>query len=244
MKTGPKRGSSQQEEPQEDYEEEGYPGDRNKREMKREEEIRQKKKHTRNEIHKAMQSILSFLTFTTEVEDEYPSGYIPTLDLQVKMLEDGRITYQFYKKPIANIHCAMEKAALSEQTKYAVLAQEIIRRIFNTSELENQEVRNTILEDFDRTMEISGYSGKQRGEIMDRGLRGYEKLRRLDKEGKRPLHRTGTDTLTTRFRKKLTGKTSWYKDGQINEFDWKSPVKRRQGQQTQNRRHQQQTKKK
>ena len=146
-----------------------------------------------------MQSILSFLSFTTEVEEEYPSGYIPTLDLQVKMLKDGRLTYQFYKKPMVNIHCVMEKAALAEQTKYAVLSQEIIRRMLNTSELEPQIVRDKILEEFNGTMTTSGYEETQRRDIMTRGLKGYEKLRRLDKEGKRPLHRRGVDTIKNKI---------------------------------------------
>merc|ERR1712106_870353 len=80
-------------------------------------------------------------------------------------------------------------------------------------------------------MERSGYSKSQRGEIMDRGLRGYEKLRRLDREGKRPLHRRGVDTLHTRFRKKLTGKTSWYKEKKKTDLDlmWESPSKKAMG---------------
>ena len=47
------------------------------------------KTHTRTQLHKAMQLVLSFLSFTTETEDKYDNGYIPTLDLQ---------TYKFFKK--------------------------------------------------------------------------------------------------------------------------------------------------
>ena len=51
------------------------------------------KAHARTQLHKAKQSVLSFLSFTTETEDEYDNGYIPTLDLQVKMLKWCIITY-------------------------------------------------------------------------------------------------------------------------------------------------------
>ena len=153
-------------------------------------------------MHLAMQSVLSFLSFTTEVEDDYSDGYIPTLDLQVKMLPDGRIIYKFFKKPMANQHCVMAQAALPEQTKIAVLVQEIVRRNLNTSELEEQKVRDHIMTKFNKTMEISGYDLRQRQEIMTRGLRAYEKLRELARLGRRPLHRRGKDTLKLRFKKK------------------------------------------
>ena len=82
--------------------------------------------------------------------------------------------------------------------------------------------------DFDKTMTESGYMKTQRLEIMTRGLRGYEKLRELDRTGKRPLHRRGKDTINTRFKKKLTGKTSWYKTGQKEDFEWESPWKKKE----------------
>ena len=82
-----------------------------------------------------MQSVLSFLSFTTETEAEYANGYIPTLDLQVKMLKSGILVYKFFKKPMVNKLCVMVTAAFYKETKTAVLSQEIVRRMFNTSEL-------------------------------------------------------------------------------------------------------------
>ena len=81
--------------------------------------------------------------------------------------------------------------------------------MLNTSELETQEVRNTILIDFNGTLTVSGYNELQRTNIFNRGLKGYENLRMLDRAGKTPLHRRGKDTLKARFRQKLMGKTEF-----------------------------------
>ena len=99
-----------------------------------------------------MQSVYSFLEFTTEVEEEYPGGYIPTLDFQMKMNKRGHITYKFFKKEMSNKYCVMAKAALSDDTKLAVLSQEVVRRMLTTSEDDSQEVRDNILNDFNRML--------------------------------------------------------------------------------------------
>ena len=85
----------------------------------------------------------------------------------------------------------MSRAAIAEDTKTAVLSQEVVRRMLNTSEKEPQEVRNKILEDFCDMLERSGYKENVRQRILTRGLRGYENLRSLDRRGIRPLHRSG-----------------------------------------------------
>ena len=84
-----------------------------------------------------------------------------------------------------------------------MLAQEIINRMLNTSEEIPQQSRNKILDDFNNTMEASGYDEVWRRRIFNRGLKGYENIRMLDSKGIRTLQRRGKDTLGVRFRKKL-----------------------------------------
>ena len=60
----------------------------------------------------------------------------------------------------------------------------------------------------------------QRTNIFNRGLKGYENLRMLDRAGKRPLHRRGKDTLKARYRQKLMGKTEWYKNRSRIMYEW------------------------
>ena len=44
-------------------------------------EIMERRQHTKKELNKAMNSIFSFLEFTTELEEDYPEGYMPRLDM-------------------------------------------------------------------------------------------------------------------------------------------------------------------
>ena len=112
---------------------------------------------------------------------------------------------------MANKFCVMSRAAIADETKKAVLSQEVVRRMLNTSEEESQGVRNDILKDFCKMLKRSGYDVEVRRKIIMRGHKGYGNLRSLDRRGIRRLHRRGIDTVTERYRKKLDGKTSWYK---------------------------------
>ena len=52
---------------------------------------------------------------------------------------------------------------------------------------------------------------KRRKEIVQMGLKKYEKLRMEVKEKSRKLHRLGVNCIDRRMRKKLLSKTEFYK---------------------------------
>ena len=91
---------------------------------------------------------------------------MPTLDFEVKMREDGSITYRFYEKPMATPYCIMAEAAMSEESKKAILSQEVKRRMEHTEESEDMSVRIRILDDFNKKMKRSGYEEEKRAEIF------------------------------------------------------------------------------
>ena len=68
---------------------------------------------------------------------------MPTLDFQVGMNSEGRLSYKFYKKPMSNKFCVMANAAISEDTKLAVLEEE------------SPQTRNKILDEFQEMLRIS-----------------------------------------------------------------------------------------
>ena len=125
-----------------------------------------------------------------------------------------------------NPNCIMQKAALLDQKKilYSLVSWDIVKRKLNTSEEEPQSVKRWY---FGKNMERSGYDKRWKVEIFGRGLKGYGRLRELDKLGKRKLHMRGKDTLLCRFRQKLTGNQDWYKQGKKKtDWEWKSPEKK------------------
>ena len=64
----------------------------------------------------------------------------------------------------------IESSAINDNTKRATMAQELVRRMLNVSELLNQEERNSVIEKFMEKLKKSGYSKKQRSEIALAGL--------------------------------------------------------------------------
>ena len=68
------------------------------------------------------------------------------------------------------------EAALPERTKRAILTQEGIRRLINTSEVYPKDVTDEILSDFMQKLLNSGYDQNFRGEILASIRAGYQKI--------------------------------------------------------------------
>ena len=59
---------------------------------------------------------------------------------------------------------------MEDQSKIAILTQEVNRRLTNTSEDQPQNVRDRILNDFADKMAVSGYNDETRRQVMRRGV--------------------------------------------------------------------------
>ena len=100
---------------------------------------------------------------------------------------------------------------MSWNMKRASLTQEGVRRLLTRSSELPQREKDKIIDSFTDKLEKSGYSRHQSREIVEIGLLGY--ARKWGKMNKR--HRLGMETETSRRRKKLTGKASWYKNKEV-----------------------------
>ena len=70
-----------------------------------------------------MDSIFSFINVTTESQEEYEDNYMPTLDFKIRMKKDENIiTYQFFKKKMANQNCINKMSAISDKSKQSILS--------------------------------------------------------------------------------------------------------------------------
>ena len=69
-----------------------------------------------------------------------------------------------------------------------------------------------LVDEFTRELKNSGYTRRRAREIVVCGLLGVErkKLRR-ERQGQK-FHRRGKSTFTERTKKKLIGKTAWFKN--------------------------------
>ena len=88
----------------------------------------------------------------------------------------------------------------------------MIRRMSNVSDRIGQEERVKLVNEFTRELKNSGYTRRRAREIVVCGLLGVEgkKLRRA-RQGQK-FYRKGKSTLTERTKKKLIGKTAWFKN--------------------------------
>ena len=152
-----------------------------------------------------------FLRFTIESQEDFPTGWLPTLDTSLRVNGKNQIEFKFYEKPEASKKTVQMKTALEENTKMKILANDLMRRFFNTMEDLPKEDKWCIMNDYSQKLLDSGYSFDQTRKIIINGVRGHESRKiRYQKQG-RPLRRTGKASKGARVTKKLREKTSWFR---------------------------------
>ena len=116
---------------------------------------------------------------------------MPILDLKVKVSNMGDIYYQFYRKPMAQ-----------HQTD---------RILRNTKGILPWSDKAEHLSQFVLRMKDSGYSEKFRLEIVQGGVRGFEKQFERDVSGECPLYRPREFQREKRDKAKKLKRVAWQK---------------------------------
>ena len=49
-----------------------------------------------------MNGIEGYLNFTAEVGGEYEGGWLPTLDMEIRVTDQNEVVYRQYEKPISS----------------------------------------------------------------------------------------------------------------------------------------------
>ena len=137
-------------------------------------------------------------------------NFMPILDIQVKVVKN-QIEYRFYKKSMSNHRVMLARSAMPPNIKRNSLAQEVIRRLWNTSRDLPWSEKASILTEFSHSMMCSGYSEKFRLEIIQAGVKGFENQCEVADNGGTPVHRPRSYNLEERTKKKMLTKTSWYR---------------------------------
>ena len=158
----------------------------------------------------AMNAVNSDLTFTVETVHDFPNKRLATLDLEVDVV-DNQIIYSYFQKTMKTPLVIDERSAMSDHQKFSILTNEVIRRMSNISEKISIEEKVQVINTFTQELKNSGYNRKRAREIVVCGLLGLERKRMRRKREGQPFHRPGKMTAGKRNRKKLTGKTDWFK---------------------------------
>ena len=136
---------------------------------------------------------------------------MPILDLKVKVSDMGDIHYQFYRKPMAQHQTILEKSAMPMRIKRQAFSQEVIRILRNTKGSLPWLDKAEHISQFVLRMKDSGYSEKFRLEIVQGGIRCFEKQVERDVSGECPLYRPGEFQREERDKAKKLKRVAWQK---------------------------------
>ena len=87
----------------------------------------------------------------------------------------------------------------------------LLIRLKNTSETLSMEARLAVIDDFTQQVLACDYSKEQTKRIVTAGLVGYENMKIAAVEAGGSIHKCAAEGPVERRRKKLVGKSSWFK---------------------------------
>ena len=166
---------------------------------------------TRRVLHGTMMGIEDFLNFTMETGEDFSSGWLATLDTDLRMGDNNQVLYNFYEKPMSSNMCINKDSGMDENSKMKILANDLVRRLLNTSESLGMENRIKVVDDYSQKLLNSGYRREQVQRIIVNGIKAYERKLKEHRDGIRNLHRTAGESGGARSRKKLLDKSEWFK---------------------------------
>ena len=97
------------------------------------------------------------------------------------------------------------------RNKINILSQEVFRRLHNTSSDIEWDKKVVMLEKFMNELKASGYSKKDRAEILQSGVRRFENLKQKEEKGIRPLYRKRSFDEDERKKRKEEKRCNWFK---------------------------------
>ena len=167
-------------------------------------------------------SICDFLQVTVDSPSQHESGFMPVLDIAVKV-ENNKILYKFYKKPIASKKVILANSALPFNVKKASLTEGAIRRLRYTDRSLPWSVVTEILSEYSNEMRLSGYEHSFRAEVIQAGIKGFRRQAARSDAGGVPLFRERSYERQARRKKKLMAKVAWYRPANVVGFMPVSP---------------------
>ena len=144
-----------------------------------EDKLEDETKRTIRELNKAMNSVNKDLKFTVEHESDFPNARLPTLAFELWSERQG-IRHSYYEKEMRSQLLTMKRSSQSENSKLAILTNEMNRRLMMMDDKITVEEKVEKLNHFCQQLVNSGYKWEQIREITVSSLKG-EKHR----EGKR-----------------------------------------------------------
>ena len=166
-----------------------------------------------------MKGVEQFLEFTFETcEDDEFQGWLPTLDSKFRVEDNNQVSYMHYEKDTCSRRTIQTRTAMNENSKMQILANDMIRRLLTTKEDLGADVKGAVVDQYATKLLHSGYTREQTRKILKNGIKGYIGRKKNRERAGKKLRSTANESRSSRYMKKLLGKTSWYrKKGRNNE---------------------------
>ena len=163
-----------------------------------------------------MNDIFPFLNFTIELGEDFVDNKLPSLDTKIWVVDGWRILFEFFEKTMATNLMVEAGSALSKDVKLATLAEEISRRLRNTSMDLDHSCRMEILERACVKMKTSGHTDMFIRQAVEQGIRAFdEKIKRSrleeDNPGFQPLYPKAGWRKDIRSKEKALKRGNWFK---------------------------------
>ena len=132
--------------------------------------------------------------------------------MNASKIKDYRLNHSYFEKDMRTPYVIMKRSAISDHSRYNILANELVRRLSNMKKEETtHDEKEEVVEHFITQCKTSGYTRHETREGVVSGLKGWKrKCMRRERDGI-DFYRSARSTLGARVKKKLTEKSSWYK---------------------------------
>ena len=172
---------------------------------------------TMNLLKTIANDITECVQFTVDCPSLNQDGRVPVLDLAVSV-EDGQVVHDHYEKPCASKFVIPYTSAHSKKMKMAVLVEEGVRRLRNTSRGLDWTRSRIVMEKWSRKLRRSGYPTTVRHQVIKTALERWDKMCEEEDAGVRPVHRPREWKEKERRQAKEKKRQNWHqsKEGQVS----------------------------
>ena len=158
-----------------------------------------------------MKDVIKGLEMTMETREDFGGEWLPTLDVSLAISNRNRLKFKHFEKPTSSNLTMQSRSAMEQNTKMGIMGNEVIRRLLNIGgDIGNSE-RWEALDGYAVKLLTSGYNLEVTRRVILSGIRGFEAKVKRREQGDIPLYRTAAESGKSRNRKKIIGKSTWFK---------------------------------
>ena len=173
--------------------------------------LREADERTAELVMELANTICPYLQMEVDFPSRSPTGWMPILNLQVRMADDNTVDFKWYGKPMSSPFSILNRSAMPPSVKRITLVQMGVTMLRNTRPELHNELRVSMMEQLATKMMISGYPADFRRGVIESAVKCYEAQLAASVSGEKPLYRPRTWQQEGRRQKKMVSKMAWFR---------------------------------